>query len=130
MKTHPCFGACRERQYCGETCQKFHINDRVDANFSDPQHRSQRTERETEKTVRRNRYHIFRGDDLHCVKNEAIVFEYHEVNVFPSNHVDRMMNCRISENGRTLFRELDEENAPNLTWPWWSSAFKDSSEKG
>src|SRR5438552_19196966 len=108
MKTHTCFGAGRERQHRGEACQEFHVNDRVDANFSDSMHGSQRTKRESERTVRRDRYHILLGNDVHCVENEAIVFEYDEVNIFTSDHVERTTNCRLSENGSALYRALDE----------------------
>ena len=57
-------------------------------------HRSQRTSRESEKTVRRDRYHISIGNNFHRVENEAIVFEYDEVNVFTSNHFDRTTELR------------------------------------
>jgi hypothetical protein len=36
MKTHTRFDAGRKRYYRGEARQKFHINDRVDADFPDP----------------------------------------------------------------------------------------------
>src|SRR5262245_55851614 len=108
MKTDPCFGPGRERQHCGEACQELHINDRVDTDFSAPTHPSQRTKREFEKAVRRDRYHIFLWNDVHCVENEAIVFEHDEINVFTSDQVDRTTNGGISENGRALLRKLDE----------------------
>jgi hypothetical protein len=38
MKTHTRFGAGSERQHCGEAREEFHINDRVDADFSDSMH--------------------------------------------------------------------------------------------
>ncbi len=63
------------------------------------EHCSQRSSRESEKIVRRDRYHISIGNNFHRVENEAIVFEYDEVNVFTSNHFDRTQNCRIGENG-------------------------------
>src|SRR5215831_18087077 len=113
MKPNTRLRAGHKRQYRGETCQKLHINDCVDADFPHPQHRPQRTSRESEKTVRRNRYHILLGNDVHCVENESIVSKYDEINVFASDHVDRTTNCGISENGRALLRELDEKNAPN-----------------
>src|SRR5437899_10087274 len=93
------FGAGRKRQYRGETCQKVDITDRVDADFPGLQHRSQRTSRKSEKTLRRDRYHISIGNNFHRVENESIVFEYDEVNVFTSNHFDRTTNCGIGENG-------------------------------
>src|SRR5258705_13893608 len=99
MKANTRFGAGRKRQYCGETCQKFHINDRVDADFSDLEHRLHRTSHESKKTLRRDRYHISLGNDLHDVENESIVFEYDEVNVFTPDHFDRTTNCGIGENG-------------------------------
>ena len=99
MKANTRFGAGSKRQYRGETCQKFHINDRVDADFADLEHCSQRTSRESEKAVRRDRYHISLGNNFHRVENEAVVFEYDEVNVFTSNHFDRTQNCGIGENG-------------------------------
>jgi len=95
-ENHTRFGAGRKRCYRGEARQKFHINDRVDA---DPGHRSQRTARKSEKILRRDRYHNSIGNDFHHVENEAIIFEYNEVNVFTSNHFDRAQNCRIGENG-------------------------------
>src|SRR6266699_3783986 len=119
MKSRSYSRAGHERQHGREACQKFHINDRVDAEFSDPTHCLQRAKRESERIARRDRYHIFFGNDLHCIEDKAIVFEYDEVNAFTSDHVDRATNCRISENSRTLFRELDEENAPNLARPGW-----------
>src|SRR6516162_7698766 len=106
MKTDPCFGPGRERQQCGEACQELHINDRVDADFSDPTYGSQRTKRESERTVSRNRYHISRRNDFHCVENKSIVFKYDEVNVFASDHRDRTTNGGISQNGGALLYEL------------------------
>src|SRR5438034_7216802 len=79
MKANTRFGAGRKCHYRGETCQKFHINNRVDADFPYPQHRSQRTSRESEKALRRDRYHISLGNNFHRVENESIVFEYDEV---------------------------------------------------
>src|SRR5882757_7380274 len=99
MKPNTRFGAGRKRQYRGETCQKFHINDRVDADFSDLEDCSQGTSYKFENALRRDRYHISIGNDFHRVENEAIVFEYDEVNVFTSNHFDRTQNCRIGEYG-------------------------------
>jgi hypothetical protein len=92
-------GAGRKRYYRGEARQRFHINDRVDADFPDPERRSQRTGGKSEKVLRRDRYHISIGNDFYHVENEAIIFEYDEVNVFTSNHFDRAQNCRIGENG-------------------------------
>src|SRR5438552_18427587 len=99
MKANTRFGAGRKSQYRGETCQKLHINDRVDADFPESMYCSQRTKRESQRAVRRDRYHISIGNDVHCVENEAIIFEYDEVNVFTSNHFDRTQNCGIGENG-------------------------------
>src|SRR6266481_7639701 len=130
MKPNARFGAGQKRQYRREPCQKLHVNDRVDADFPHLQHRLQRTSRESEKTVRRDCYHISIGDNFHRVENEAIAFEYDEVNVFTSNHFDRTQNCGIGEDGRALLRELDDENAPNLVRAWTPGASKDSSEKG
>src|SRR6266702_4580373 len=131
MKANTRFGAGRKRQQRGETCQKFQIDDSVDTDFADPQYSSQRIDRESKKTLRRDRYHISLGNDVHCVENETVVFKYDEVNVFTSHHLDRTTNCGISENGRALLRKLDEENAPNLVRSSWTpGAFKDSSEKG
>src|SRR6516165_12065284 len=118
MKPNTRFCAGRESQNRGEACQEFQINDRVDPDFSDSMHCSQRIKRESDRTVYRNRYHILFGNDLHCVENESIVLKYNEVNVFASDHVDCTTNCRISENGRALLRELNEENAPNFARPW------------
>ncbi len=98
-ENHTRFGAGRKRCYRGGARQKFHIYDRVNADFPDPKHRSQRTGRKSEKILRRDRYHISIGNDFHHVENEAIIFEYNEVNVFTSNHFDRAQNCRIGENG-------------------------------
>src|SRR5262249_51901992 len=127
MKADTRRGPGRKRQHRGEAREEFHINDRVDANLSDSMHCPHCTQRESEEAVRHDRYHIFPRNDVHCVENEAIVFEYDEVNVFTSDHVDCTPNCRISQNGRALFRELDEENAPNLVRPWWPHRFKDPS---
>src|ERR1044072_329279 len=113
MKTHACFRACRERQYRGKACQEFHVNDRINADLSDSMHCSHRTERECERSVRSERYYILLGNDIHCVEDAAIVFEYHKVDVFASNHLDGTTNCRISENGGSLLCELHEQNAPN-----------------
>src|SRR5215212_694026 len=99
MKANPRFGACRKRHYRGETCQKLHVNDRVDADLADLKYRSQRAGGESEKALRRDRYHISIGNDFHRIENEAIILEYDEVNVFTSNHFDRAENCRIGENG-------------------------------
>src|SRR5262249_4440073 len=118
MKPNTRLRTSRESQNGGETCQKFQINDRVDANFSDSVHCSQRIKRQSERTVYRNRYHILLGNDVHCVENESIVLKYDEINVFASDHVDRTTNCRISENGRALLRELNEKNPPNFARPW------------
>src|SRR4029453_11600699 len=117
MKANTRFGAGRKCQYRGETCQKFHINDRVDPDFPYLEHCSQRSGRESEKILRRDRYHIFIGNNFHRVENEAIIFEYDEVNVFTSNHFDRTQNCRIGENGLALLRKLPEENALTLAAP-------------
>ena len=92
MKANARFGAGRKRQYRGETCQKLHINDRVDTDFADLEHCSQCSSRESEKILRRDRYHISNGNDFHRIENEAIVFEYDEVNVFTTNHFDRTTN--------------------------------------
>src|SRR5881409_3635936 len=89
----------RSRQYRGETCEKLHINDCVDADFADLEHCSQRAGREFEKILRRDRYYISIRNNFHRIENEAIVFEYDEVNVFTSNDFDRTKNCRIGENG-------------------------------
>ncbi len=99
MKANTRFSAGRKRQYRGETCQKLHVNDRVDPDFADLEHCSQRSGRESEKILRRDRYHIFIGNNFHRVENEAIIFEYDEVNVFTPNHFDRATNCGIGENG-------------------------------
>src|SRR6266536_1965187 len=109
MKANARFGAGRKCHYRGETCQKFHINNRVDADFPYPQPRSQRTSRESEKALRRDRYHISLGNNFHRVENEAIVFEYDEVNVFTSNHFDRTQNRGIGENGQSLRKLLSSE---------------------
>ena len=62
--------------------------------FRTRMHCSQRTSREPEKTVRRDRYHISLGNDFHRVENEAVVFKYDEVNVFTSDHFDRTTELR------------------------------------
>src|SRR5438105_12977783 len=98
MKANTRFGASRKRQYRGETCQKFHINDRVDADFSDLEDCSQGTTCEFENALRRDRYHISIGNDFHRVENEAVVFEYDEVNVLPPYHFDRKANRGIADN--------------------------------
>src|SRR5438034_9576055 len=92
MKANTRFGAGRKRQYRRETCQKFHINDRVDADFPGLQHRSQRTSRKSEKTLRLDRYHISIGNNFNRVENESIVFDYDEVNVFMFNLFHRITN--------------------------------------
>src|SRR5215469_17114893 len=115
MKANARFGTRRKGQYRGKTCQKFHIDDGVDSDFADLQYSSQRIDRESEETLRRNRDHIPNGNDFHRFENEAIVFEYDEVDVFTSNHFDRTTDCGIGENSRALLRELDEENALNST---------------
>src|SRR6266446_5473895 len=98
MKPNARLGTGRKRQYCGEARQKFHINDRVDADFPRPQHRSQGISRESEKALRRDCYHIPLWNDFHRVENKAIIFEYDEVYVLTSNHVDRTTNRGIGEN--------------------------------
>src|SRR5947207_14053649 len=98
-KATPRSGAGRKRQYRGETCQKLHVNDRVDADFPHLQQRPQRASRQSEKTLRRDCYHISIGNNFHHVENEAIIFEYDEVNVFTSNHFNRTTNCGIREHG-------------------------------
>jgi hypothetical protein len=99
MKTHTRFGASRERQHRREARQKFHIDNCINVNFSDLTHCSQRAKRESERAGRRDRYDISLGNDLHRVENEAVVFEYDEVNIFTSDHVDRTTNCGIGKNG-------------------------------
>jgi hypothetical protein len=49
-----------------------------------------------------------------CVQDESIVVEHDEVNVFASHHFNRAASRRITENRRTLFRELDEENLTDV----------------
>src|SRR5262249_29632582 len=118
MKPNTRLRAGRESQNRGEACQEFQINDCVDADLSDSMHCSHRINGKSDGTARRNRYHILLGNDVHCVENESIVLKYDEVNIFTANHFDRTTNCRISENGRALLRELDEKNAPNFARPW------------
>ncbi len=77
--------------------------------------------------MRSDRYHIFLGNDVHCVENETVVVKYDEVNVFNSDHLDRTTNREISENGRALLCELDEENTPKLVRPWRLRELKDPS---
>src|SRR5437016_10448255 len=125
MKANTRFGAGRKRQHGGETCQKLHVNDRVYADFPESTYCSQRTKRESKRAVRRDRYHIFFGNDVHRVENESVVLEYDEINVFASDHVDRTTNSRISENRRALLRKLNEENALNLTGTSPPRGFKD-----
>src|ERR1700756_5675736 len=127
MKSNTRFRAGCESHNRGEAGKEFQVNNPIDADSSNSMHCSQRTQREAERTARRERYHISLGNDAHCIENEAIVFEYNEVNVFASDYVDRPTNCRISENGRALLGELDEENAPNLTRPGWRRGLKDLS---
>ncbi len=115
LKANARFSAGGKRQNGREACQEFQIDYCVDANFSGLKHRLQRTSRESEKTLRRDRYHICIGNNFHRVENDAIIFEYDEVNIFTSNHFDLAQNCWIGENGRALLRELNEENAMDLT---------------
>jgi hypothetical protein len=68
-------------------------------------------------------------NDFHYVENEAIVLKHDEVDVLASNHSRRATNCRISEDGGALLRELDKENPSDSTGSWWTCRLKDSSEK-
>jgi hypothetical protein len=68
-------------------------------------------------------------NDLHHVENEAIVLKYDEVDVLASDHSRRATDCRISEDGGSLFRELDKENPSDLAQPRWTRRLKDSSDK-
>jgi hypothetical protein len=70
MKANTRFSAGSERQHCGEAREEFHVNDRVDADFSDLEHCSKRSSRESEKTLRRDRYHISLGNNFHRVEND------------------------------------------------------------
>src|SRR5207249_7996904 len=54
--------------------------------------------------------HVLLRNDFHHVENEAIVLKHDEVDVLASNHSRRATNCRISEDGGALLRELDKEN--------------------
>src|SRR5581483_2943398 len=97
MKANSRFSAGSKCQYRGETCQKFHINDRVDTDSSYLQYGSHGISRKSEQALRRDRYHIFLRNDFHRVENEAIIFEYDEVNVFTSDHFDCATNRRKGE---------------------------------
>src|SRR5207302_2925581 len=56
------------------------------------------------------------------------VLKHDEVNVLASNHSRRATNCRISEDGGALLRELYKENPSDSTRSWWTRCLKDSSE--
>jgi hypothetical protein len=43
-----------------------------------------------------------------------MIVEHDEVNVFASHHFNRAVNRTITENRRTLLRELDEENLTDV----------------
>src|SRR6266496_627885 len=129
MKANPRFGAGRKCQYRGEAGQKFHINDRVDADLACAQDCAQGAPGERDRTFCRDGDHILLRNDLHCVENEAIVLKYDEVDVLASDHSRRAADCRISEDGGPLLRELDKENPSDLARPRWTRRLKDSSDK-
>ena len=57
-----------------------------------------------------DRDHVFLGNDFHRVEDEAVVLEDDEVNVLAPDQFDRAADGGISQNGRALLREFDEEN--------------------
>ena len=71
---------------------------------------AQGAEGERERTFGRNRDHIFLRNDFHHVEDEAVVLENDEVNVLASDQFGRAADGGISQNGRALFREFDEQN--------------------
>src|SRR5436305_8384022 len=110
MKANTRFSAGHKRQHRGETCEKLHINDCVDSDFADLEHCSQCAGRESEKILRRDRYYISIGNNFHRIENEAIVFEYDEVKVFTSNHLNATKNVGLGENVLAFLFKLHEEN--------------------
>ena len=100
----------QEGQQGGKASKEFHVHRGIDPNSASAQNRPQRPTGERERTPRVDRDHIFFGNDFHRVEDEAVVLEDDEVDVLASDQFGRATNRGISQNGRALLREFDEEN--------------------
>src|SRR5690349_4323223 len=114
MKSNATFCTRHESENRGEAREEFHVYDSIDPNTSRLENGAKRTGGERHGVRDWDRNHIFLGNDFHRVEDESVVFEYHEVNIFPSDQSDCVTDCGIRKNGRSLFGEFDEENAATL----------------
>src|SRR5438874_13421265 len=129
MKAHAGFRPGQEREHRGKAGQKLHIDHGVDVDLACAQDCAKGTDGECERTFGRNGNDVLLRNDFHHVENEAIVLKHDEVDVLASNHSRRATDCRISEDGGALLRELDKENPSDSTGSWWTRCLKDFSEK-